>query len=38
MRPPGVRAHLEAEQPAQHPLAIYDELLHTLQHAQEIDA
>ena len=36
--PPGVRAHLEAEQPAQHPLAIYDELLHTLQHAQEIDA
>lgn len=37
-RPPGVRAHLEAEQPAQHPLAIYDELLQTLQRAQEIGA
>lgn len=38
VRPPGVRAHLETAQPAQHPLAIYDQLLQTLQGTQEIDA
>src|SRR5690606_14067262 len=37
-RPPGVRAHLETAQPAQHPLAIYDQLLQTLQRSQEIGA
>jgi hypothetical protein len=33
-----VRAHLETEQPAQHPLAVYDALLHTLQQAHEVSA
>ncbi|TVT77072.1 MAG: IS21 family transposase [Denitromonas halophila] len=37
-RPPGVRAHLETAQPAQHPLAIYDQLLQTLQRSQEVGA
>lgn len=37
-RPPAVRAHLETEQPAQHPLAVYDALLQTLQQAQEVGA
>jgi transposase len=35
-RPPAVRAHLETEQPAQHPLAVYDALLQTLQQAQGV--
>ena len=37
-RPPGVRAHLETAQPAQHPQAIYDQLLQTLQRSQEVGA
>jgi transposase len=37
-RPPSVRAHLETEQPAQHPLAVYDALLQTLQQAHEVGA
>ena len=35
-RPPAVRAHLETEQPAQHPLAVYDALLQTLQQARGV--